>query len=341
MEKRRLGKTDFYVSVIGFGGIPIQQCTQEGATKIIKACVDEGINFIDTARGYTISEKLIGKAIKNINRKDIYIGTKTMGRTYEEAKKDFEISMRDLDVEYIDLYQFHNLSKEEEYETVMGENGAMKFFKEMKEKGYIREIGVTSHSADMMDKLLDIEEIATMQFPINPVETQGLPLLEKAKKKDIGTIAMKPIAGGVLKDYGEESLRYILENENLTVAIPGMKSVEEVRRNGKVGSDFHPLEREKKEELLKVAKSLGTDFCRRCNYCAPCTVGINISGNFTLDLYNTKYNLHDWAKSRYDAQSIKADQCIECGICESRCPYDLPIIEKLKGVSERFQGGQI
>lgn len=341
MKKRRLGKTDFLVSVVGFGGIPIQQCTEKEAKEIIYACVDEGINFIDTARGYTISERLIGKAIKGLKRDEIYIATKTMGRTYEAAKADFETSMRDLDVDYIDLYQFHNLSKEPDYETVMSEDGAMRFFLEMKEKGYIREIGVSSHSADMMDKLLDLEEMATMQFPINAVESQGIPLLEKAAKLDIGTIAMKPIAGGVLMNHGEESLRYILENENLTVAIPGMANIDEVRRNAKVGQDFHPLSDEEKAELIKEAKSLGDDFCRRCAYCAPCRVGIDIPGIFTLDLYNTKYNLHEWAQTRYEGQKVKASDCIACGDCESRCPYDLPIIEKLKGVSERFAGGSI
>lgn len=337
MKTRVLGKTGFEVSIIGFGGIPIQQCDKDQAVDLVKECLDQGINFIDTARGYTVSEEYIGYALKKLGVNNFYIATKTMGRTYEEAKRDFEISYKNLGVECIDLYQFHNISKDEEYEIVMGENGAMKFFKEMKEAGYIKEIGITSHSADLMNKALDCEDFATMQFPINAVESQGIPLLEKANKNNIGTIAMKPIAGGVLMNNGEQALRYILEDENLTLAIPGMGSIDEIRRNAKIAKDFKALSAEERNELLEIANNLGTDFCRRCNYCQPCTVGINISGLFTLDLYKTKYNLSDWADSRYKASELKASDCIECGDCESRCPYDLKIIEKLKGVAERFE----
>lgn len=338
MRTRRLGKTNFEVSIIGLGGIPIQQCTQEEADKLIKTALEQGINFIDTARGYTISEELIGNALKQVNRDEVYVATKTMARTYEAAKADFEISYKNLGVEVIDLYQFHNLAKKEDYDIVMSEDGAMRFFKEMKEKGYIREIGITSHSADLMDIALDSGEFATMQFPVNAVEYQGLPLLEKAKKLDIGTIAMKPIAGGVLFNKGEQSLRYILENENLTVAIPGMYSVDEIMRNAEVGKNFRPLSDQERKELMEEADSLGNDFCRRCQYCAPCTVGIDIPGLFTLDLYLTKYNLVEWAKTRYENALVKASECIECGDCMTRCPYHLEIIDKLAGVSQRFEG---
>lgn len=341
MEKRTLGKTGFNISVIGFGGIPMQQLNQEKSDELIKTCIEQGINFIDTARGYTVSEELIGNSLKKLNTKGIYVATKTMGRTYEAAKKDFEISYKNLGLETIDLYQFHNISKKEDYDIVMGENGAMKFFKEIQKKGYIREIGITSHSADLMDMALDSGEFSTMQFPVNAVECQGIPLIEKATKLNIGTIAMKPIAGGVLMNHGEESLRYILEDKNLTVAIPGMYSVDEVMRNTYIGNNLKPLGEEEKKELLEEAKSLGNNFCRRCNYCQPCTVGINISQMFTLDLYKTKYNLIEWSEARYDTEKVKASECIKCGVCESRCPYDLPIIEKLEGVSERFEGENI
>lgn len=339
MKTRILGKTGFEVSIIGFGGIPIQQCSQEEANKLIKTALEQGINFIDTARGYTVSEELIGNALKKFNRDAFYVATKTAGRTYEAAKADFETSYKNLGLDVIDLYQFHNLSKQSDYDIVMGEGGAMEFFKEMKQKGYIREIGLTSHSADMMDIALDSGEFATMQFPVNAVEYQGLPLLEKAKGLNIGTIAMKPIAGGVLFDKGEESLRYILENENLTVAIPGMYTIDEVMKNSAVGRNFQPLDDGEEKALLEVAEKLGDDFCRRCQYCAPCTMGIDIPGLFTLDLYLTKYHLEDWAKGRYDKLAVKASACIECGECMARCPYHLPIIEKLKGVSQRFEGG--
>lgn len=336
MKKRILGKTNFEVSIIGLGGIPIQQCNQEEANILVKTALERGINFIDTARGYTVSEELIGNALKNVRRDDFYVATKTMGRTYEAAKADFEISYKNLGLDVIDLYQFHNLSKKNDYDIVMGEGGAMEFFKEIKQKGYIREYGITSHSADLINEVLDSGEFATLQFPINAVESQGFPLIEKAHKLNMGTIAMKPIAGGVLFNKGEESLRYILENENLTVAIPGMYSVDEIIKNTDVGNNFQPLSEEEKKELMEEAGRLGDDFCRRCQYCAPCTVGIDIPTLFTFDLYLTKYNLTDWARARYASMKFKASDCIECGTCMTRCPYHLPIIEKLKAVDRHF-----
>lgn len=338
MEKRRLGRTGFEVSVIGFGGIPIQQKTREEARDLIKLAYENGINFIDTARGYTVSEDYIGYSLKNLGIKDMYVATKTMARTYQEAKKDFEISYKNLGLDVIDLYQFHNLSTKEDYDIVMGQGGAMEFSKEVQKKGYIREIGITSHSADLMDLALDGEDFATMQFPLNVVESQGLALVEKAYKKDIGTIAMKPIAGGVLMNHGSQALRYILENEGLSLAIPGMASEEEILTNTGVGNNFTSLTEDERKGLLEVAGTLGENFCRRCNYCQPCPAGINISGMFTIDLYNTTYGLHDWAKARYDANEVKPSACIDCGVCESRCPYDLPIRKKLKEVERGFEG---
>lgn len=337
MEKRVLGRTGFEVSVVGLGGIPIQQCDQETANDIVKAAHENGINFIDTARGYTISEELLGNAIKKVGREKFIVATKSMGRTYDAIKADFETSYKHLGLDYIDLFQLHNVSKPEQFEQVMSDDGALKFLNEMKEQGLIKEIGVSSHSADMMLKLLDTGHFSTIQFPFNAVESQGIPVFKKAKEMNVGTIVMKPIAGGVLMNHGLESLRYILENDFITVVIPGMKSVEEVEINATAGNDFRPLTDEERAELVADGESLGPNFCRRCGYCAPCTVGIDIPTIFTFDLYLTKYNLGEWAKSRYESQAVNAKDCIECGICETRCPYNLPIIEKLKGVSERFQ----
>ena len=86
--------------------------------------------------------------------------------------------------------------------------------------------------------------------------------------------------------------------------------------------------------MEEIKHQLGTDFCRRCNYCAPCTVGINIPSVFLFAGYLQRYNLADWAKDRYSTLPVKASACIECGECEKRCPYHLPIREKLKKCAE-------
>lgn len=335
MEKRILGTTNFEVSSVGIGGIPIQRVDKETALEIIRAGHNQGMNFIDTARGYRNSEELIGHAVSEIGREKFIIATKSMAKTYDAIIEDVNISLSNLKTDYIDLYQFHNIKTLEEYETIMGENGAYRALKELQEKGIIKEIGISSHGTEVLDIAIESGKFATIQFPYNAIERQGEQFFEKAKKNNVGVIIMKPMAGGALTK-GELAVRFILENPNVTVVIPGMDSVEQVLENAKPALDVRPLSDEERVLLEEEAKSLGSQFCRRCGYCAPCTVGIDIPTNFVIDSYFTRYNLQDWAIARFKNTEIKAKDCIECGECETRCPYDLPIIEMLKEVASHY-----
>nr|WP_300006220.1 aldo/keto reductase [Tissierella sp.] len=336
MKKRRLGKTELMVSPVGFGGIPIQRLDEDLAYDLLKEAYENGMNFIDTARGYMESEALLGSALEKIGRDKFIIATKSMSRTYEGVKEEFETSLKNLRTDHIELFQFHNIRTEAELKIVMGENGAYRAIKEYQDKGIIGSIGVTSHSTDFLDAALDTDFFSTIQYPYNPVERQGEGVFKKARSKDIGVIVMKPLAGGAIPK-GELCIRFILENEDVTVAIPGMESVDQIRENIKPAQDGQPLTDEERAELLEEASTLGEEFCRRCGYCAPCTVGIDIPGQFIIDGYYTRYNLQNWAKSRYEGLEIKASDCIECGICEAKCPYDLPIIKMMNKVESHFE----
>ncbi|WP_422485369.1 aldo/keto reductase [Gudongella sp. DL1XJH-153] len=335
MEKRILGRTNFEVSAIGFGGIPIQRVDEETAYELLVEAHKQGINFIDTARGYMESESLLGIALERIGRDKFILATKSMAKTYDAVVEEFETSLKNLRTDYIDLFQFHNVSKKEDLETVMGENGALKAIKEYKAKGIIKEIGITSHSVELLDIAIDTGEFSTIQYPYNPVEKQGEPVFKKAKENNLGVIVMKPLAGGAISK-GELSLRFIMENKDITVAIPGMDSVEQVIENARAGNVMRPLTDDERSMLMKEADTLGEEFCRRCGYCAPCTVGIDIPTQFILEGYYSRYNLQDWAIDRYRGFEISAKDCIECGLCESRCPYNLPIVKMLKNVEERL-----
>ncbi len=293
------------------------------------------MNFIDTARAYMSSEELIGYALEELGREKFILATKSMSRTYDGILEEFYTSLKLLKADYIDLYQFHNVKTKEEYEMVMGENGAYKAVEELKAKGLIKEIGITSHIKDILEIAIDSGKFSTIQFPYNAVERQGEPLFQRAKEKNIGVIIMKPLAGGAMSK-GEYALRFILENPNISVVIPGMDSIEQVRENARAGNDMRPLNDEERRILEEEAASLGKGFCRRCGYCAPCSVGIDIPTNFIVDGYYTRYNLKDWAKTRYELMPINAKDCIECGECEPRCPYNLPIIEMLKKVASHY-----
>ena len=143
---------------------------------------------------------------------------------------------------------------------------------------------------------------------------------------------MKPLAGGAILN-AELSLRFILENQNITSVIPGMDTEEQIIENSSVGNNYRKLNDEERSKILKEAEELGNEFCRRCGYCTPCPQGIDIPTQFLFEGYYTRYNLKEWAKERYNASSKKASECIECGLCESKCPYNLPIRKMLKKVS--------
>lgn len=329
MKYTTLGKTGLKVSVIGLGGIPVQRTDKAEAVEIVNACMEQGINYLDTARGYTVSEEFFGEAI-NSHRDKWILATKSMSRTYDAMKSDIETSLKNLQTDHIDLYQIHNIKTEEEFEICFGENGAYKALAEAKSEGKIGHIGATAHGLEAFERLIREHEdkIETLMFPYNIVENQGDALMKECKEKNIGFIAMKPMAGGNLDDT-KLALRYIFNNPDCTIAIPGMGNAEEVLSNASE-EIFQPLSDSDLEACEKIRKELGSQFCRRCGYCAPCPQGINIPQNFLFVNYLRKYGLADWAKARYNAMPATAKDCIECGSCETRCPYDLPIREMLK-----------
>ena len=313
MEYVTLGKTGMKISRLGFGGIPIQRIDAEAAGKLLEAVRVAGINYIDTARGYTVSEELIGQAIEG-HRDEFILATKTMARDREAMAKDINTSLKNLRTGYIDLYQVHNPNLQQ-LEQVCAPGGALEALMEAKEQGRIRHLGLTAHSLE--------------------VETQGEALMARAAEKGIAVIAMKPLAGGAIED-GRLALRYIRQNPNVTVLIPGMYCPDEVRQNVEAVSDASPLSDEEKARIEEIRQQLGTNFCRRCNYCAPCTVGISIPNVFLFQGYLRRYGLGDWARDRYSAMAVKAGDCVACGACEERCPYHLPIREMLKAAAKDF-----
>lgn len=336
MVTRKLGKTGLEVVPIGFGGIPIQRLEQEVVNEIVEKMIQEGVNFIDTARGYTTSEQMIGKALENQKRKHFILATKSMARDYEQMKTDIETSLRLLNTDYIDLYQCHLVKDMQQYETIMSEKGAYKALLEAKAEGKIRHIGITAHSVDFMMEIIREMPFETLQFPYNLVERQGERLFQLAHEREIGVIVMKPIAGGAITN-GALSLKFIMNNPHVTVAIPGLDQVDQVTKNASVLKHGFVLDDIEKQEIDEISRSLGETFCRRCGYCLPCPQGIDIPTQFLLEGYLTRYNLSDWAITRYGAQAIKASDCVSCGICETKCPYDLPIRKMLVNVVNQFQ----
>ena len=336
MKYVELGKTGLKCAAVSFGGIPIQRSDAANTLAVVDQLEKHGMNYIDTARGYTVSEEYLGAALKG--RRDKFIlATKSMVRDYEGMKKEVEISLSKLDTDHIEVYQIHNLPLAD-FDKVFGPDGAYRALEEAKATGKIGHIGATFHNIDALRKAVEeySDKIETVMFPYNIVENQGEEVLRLAREKGIGTICMKPMAGGNLTDW-TLALKYIDAKGVMDIMIPGMGDATEVERNAAAAEVLGPLTAEEEERCEAIRRELGTTFCRRCGYCAPCTVGINIPSAFLFQNYKLHYEgLGEWAEQRYAAMGHTASECIECGACETRCPYELPIREMLKSVTETF-----
>lgn len=334
MEYITLGKTGLRVSRMGFGGIPIQKVDASVTHALMERLAQRGVNYIDTARGYTVSEQFLGEALEGGLREKFVIATKSMARTKEAMTRDIDISLKNLRTDYIDLYQIHNPSLAE-LEQVLAPGGALEALMEAKAAGKIRHLGLTAHMAAVFERALELDWVETVMFPYNIVETQGEELMAKCREKNVGFICMKPMAGGALED-ARLALRFIRQNENVSVVIPGMYDIREIDENLSAMEDISALTSDELAKIETIRKELGTQFCRRCNYCQPCTAGISISGIFVLEGYLQRYGLGDWAQKRYDALNKKAGDCVGCGACEKRCPYQLPIRQMLARCKQEF-----
>ncbi|MBR4940603.1 MAG: aldo/keto reductase [Clostridia bacterium] len=329
-----LGKTGLRVSAMGFGGIPIQKLSPEDMPALFDAMEELGINYIDSARGYSVSEKYIGIGIAG-RREKFILATKSMARDKASMAADIEKSLADFNTDYIDLYQIHNPTPDQ-LRAVCAPGGALEALEEAKAAGKIGHIGVTGHTMPIFDMALELPWVETFMFPYNIVETQCEEKLAALAAQGKAFICMKPLAGGAIEN-APAAMRFIASNPLVTVVIPGVAEKKELVENTEAFLREEPISEEEKAEFAKIRAELGTVFCRRCGYCAPCSVGINIPVVFTLAGYLERYGLADWARERYATQKMTAADCIGCGVCEERCPYDLPIRDLLKKVSEEFR----
>ena len=326
MKTVRLGKTGLEVSRIGMGGIPIQRPTEDEAIKAIRRALDLGVNFIDTSVYYGPSEERIGKAIAG-RRDRVIIATKGYWQDRATALKDIELSLEHLNTDYIDVWKFHNISTLEYYEQVLSPGGAMEGAQEALEAGKIRHVGLSSHSLDVALRAVASGHFEMILFPFNFVTSEAADeLLSLAQEHDVGFTAMKPFAGGMLGD-ANLVIKYLLQFENV-VPIPGIEKVEEIKEIVDIVNGSWELTPQEWQKIENMRTELGTRFCRRCGYCQPCPQGVRISSLITM---RTTWKV--WPREDFFARKTRsvesAKNCVQCGECEEKCPYHLPIREMI------------
>lgn len=342
IPRRRLGRTGLMVSRIGLGGMgfmsPNREVDLKVALDVINTALDRGVNFIDTARSYFDSEKIIGMVLKK-RRNETYIASKTYMRTAKRAEKELGESLEALGVKKIDIYQCHHVQYREEFEQITSPGGALEALKSYQKQGVIDHIGISSHNPDILNEFLESDHFDTVQFPFSAVERDHYNnVKDVVKNRDIGTIAMKPLAGGNLKSV-ETALKFLLSSE-VTTIIPGCSTVEHVIADTRVGIDYKGITEEEKQKILEEVENLPDLFCRRCRYCEKqCPKGIPIADIFRCEDYlilNATY-----ARDQYRSLEKHVPDCGDCGKCEQVCPYHLPVREKMKKAHRRLTRGKL
>jgi predicted aldo/keto reductase-like oxidoreductase len=337
VEKIRLGKTGMMVTRLGFGGIPIQRLSEDDAVAVIRRCFDLGINYFDTANGYSTSEERIGKAVKG-HRHDVFIATKTFPGTPEIIEQNLDLSLKRLDTDYIDLYQFHGVSDLATLQKILDpENGLYKVFEKAKKAGKIRHIGITSHQIDAAKAQVKTGRFETMMFPFNFITNEpARQLLPLCRQNDVGFIVMKPMAGGML-DNATIAFKYLLQFPDV-VAIPGIEKIHEIEEIFQIYRKPAGMTAAERQKMKQMKEELGNRFCRRCDYCQPCAQGIPISMLMTFPTFVKRLPPDWYLKSPFIPDGMaKAANCTECGECESRCPFNLPIREMIKESYDLFE----
>ena len=331
MKQLTLGRTGITVPQNAFGALPIQRVSTETAVALLRRAYEGGMCYFDTARAYSDSETKVGLAFEGMREK-VYIASKTQAKTPEQFWKDLETSLRELRTDYIDLYQFHCVKQC--WRPGDG-TGMYECMLEAKAQGKIRHIGVTAHLIAVAEELVASGLYETLQFPFSYLSTErDLALAAACEAADMGFIAMKGLAGGLLTN-AEACMAFMLQHRALPIW--GIQRETELEE----WLSFFEEEPEMTPELEAVIEAdraaLAGDFCRGCGYCMPCTVDITINQCARMAQMVRRAPSEVWLNAHWQAEMAKIDDCLECGLCMSRCPYGLEIPALLRKNLEDYR----
>jgi predicted aldo/keto reductase-like oxidoreductase len=318
MEEIILGRSGLRVRRPAFGALPLQRMDREGAVNLLRAALDGGMNFFDTARAYTDSESKVGEAFGAV-RGRVLIATKTRGDDRSVIEADLAQSLAALKTDYLDLYQLHNVRDvprpgdgTERWETLA----------ELKRKGVIRAAGITSHSLETAVAAARSGLYDTVQFPFSLLATgeeEELPRI--CLRENVGFIAMKALAGGLITNI-PAAFAYLQSFGNV-VPIWGLQAEEELAQF--LGLDASPpaMDEAMRRAVHAERDALGGRFCRGCGYCLPCPQDIDLPFIARMDRLLRRSPWRQYAEAGWVEKMRAAKSCIHCGDCASRCPYGL------------------
>ena len=317
MKNIVLGKTGIVTPQNAFGALPVQRVDMATAVKLLRKAYEGGMTFFDTARAYSDSEEKLGEAFDGMRDK-IYIASKTQAKTPEVFWQHLETTLKNLRTDYLDIYQLHCASQC--YKPGDG-TGMYEAMLEAKKQGKIRHIGITAHLIGVAEEIVESGLYETLQFPFSYLANEReIALVEATEKAGMGFIAMKGLAGGLLTD--SNACMAFMSQYN-ALPIWGIQREEELDE----WLSFFEKDAEMTDEIRafieEERKSLMGDFCRGCGYCMPCTVGIQINNCARMSQLIRRSPSKNFLSEEWQQNMLKIDECVDCGLCKSKCPYGL------------------
>ncbi|MCL1982240.1 MAG: aldo/keto reductase [Clostridiales bacterium] len=330
MDKMRFGKTGLLVSKIAFGGIPLQRLGTAEAVELVRGAINLGVNFFDTANGYSTSEERIGLAIKGYQRSSLVLSSKSLARDKKTFLRHVDQSLKQLGTDYIDLYHLHNVSSAGVCDVVFGEDGAFEGLAEAVNAGKVRFAAFSSHSVPLSIRIMREGKFAAVQLPFNYVDDEaGKEAIPLAKSLGLGFIAMKPFGGGLLSD-ANLSIKYLSQFDSI-VPDPGIEKLSELEEIIRIAESGERFAAADAAAVEKAKAEFSGSWCHRCDYCQPCPHNIGISTALPIESLIKRIPYPQVVELAGKSMEA-ARSCAGCRACVDRCPYrlDVPVLLKEK-----------
>ncbi len=362
MEYRILPHGGEKIGVIGMGSAVIGAKAEDEIISVVKAAVAEGVNLFDMAGGHASVFEAYGKALRGIRDKvllQIHFGADYTSGEYgwttelSEIKRSVEWQLQRLGTDYMDFGYIHCMDEEADFNKYV-ENGVLDYIKELKANGTVRHIGLSSHTPEVANKILDLGIVDVLMFSINPLYDYGegeyafgssserYTLYGRCERDGVGIVVMKPYCAGKLLDaekspFGaalteSQCLQYALDKPAVVCAVPGFGCLDELR--AALAYSVSPPEERDYSIIGKYAPSNSAESCVYCKHCHPCPTGLDIA------LINKYYDLHmlgdKLAREHYLTLMHTASECIGCGHCDSRCPFGVRQSERMSVIAKEF-----